>query len=77
MYIFYGDCSDEDVARATSLLVTQALAPTETLVRITAEHFGRVPRVYIECLRDRVISISIQKMMYTATPKQDMMVFGY
>jgi pimeloyl-ACP methyl ester carboxylesterase len=68
--MFYGDCSDEDVARATSLLVPQAHAPMETPVSITAEHFGRVPRVYIECLRDRVISPSIQKMMYTATPCQ-------
>ncbi len=68
--MFYGDCSDEDVARATSLLFPQALAPLATPVRITAEHFGRVPRVYIECLRDRAISPSIQKMMYTATPCQ-------
>ncbi len=44
--IFYGDCSDEDVARATSLLGPQALAPTGTPVGITAEHFGRVPGVY-------------------------------
>ena len=56
-------------------MVPQALAPTGTPIRITAEHFGRMPRVYIECLRDRVISLSIQKMMYTATLKQDMMVF--
>ena len=68
--IFYGDCSDEDVARATSLLVPQALAPFVTPVRITSDHFDRVPRVYIECLRDRTISPSIQKMMYTATPCQ-------
>ncbi len=68
--IFYADCSDEDVARAKSLLVLQAIAPMATPVRITAEHFGRVPRVYIECLRDRTISPSIQKMMYMATPCQ-------
>jgi len=29
-----------------------------------------VPRVYIECLRDRTIAPPIQKMMYTATPCQ-------
>jgi pimeloyl-ACP methyl ester carboxylesterase len=65
--IFYGDCPDEDVARARSLLVNQAIAPMATPVRITAEHFGRVPKVYIECLRDRTISPSMQKMMYAAT----------
>jgi pimeloyl-ACP methyl ester carboxylesterase len=68
--IFYGDCPDEDVARARSLLVPQAIAPMATPVRITAEHFGRVPRVFIECLRDRTITPDIQKMMYTATPCQ-------
>ena len=66
--IFYGDCSDEDVARARSLLVLQAIAPMATPVRISAEQFGRVPRVYIECLRDRTITPCIQKMMYTAMP---------
>jgi len=68
--IFYGDCSDEDVARARSLLVLQAIAPMATPVRISAEQFGRVPRVYIECLRDRTITPCIQKMMYTAMPCQ-------
>jgi len=68
--IFYGDCSDEDVARARSLLVLQAIAPMTTPVRISAEQFGWVPRVYIECLRDRTITPCIQKMMYTAMPCQ-------
>jgi pimeloyl-ACP methyl ester carboxylesterase len=49
---FYGDCSAEDVARAKSLLVPQAAAPFGTPVNTTAENFGRVPRVYIECLQD-------------------------
>jgi pimeloyl-ACP methyl ester carboxylesterase len=68
--IFYGDCPNEDVARARLLLVPQAVAPMATPVRITAEYFGRVPRVYIECLHDRAIPPAIQKRMYTATPCQ-------
>lgn len=67
---FYGDCSDEDTARAKSLLVPQAAAPFATPVHTTAENFGRVPRIYIECLRDRAISPSVQKKMYTALPCQ-------
>jgi pimeloyl-ACP methyl ester carboxylesterase len=67
---FYGDCSAEDVARAKSLLVPQALAPFATPVNTTEENFGRVPRVYIECLQDRAISISLQRRMYTALPCQ-------
>ena len=68
--VFYGDCSDEDVARAKSLLVPQATAPSRTPIHITEENFGRVPRTYIECLRDKAIFPSWQRKMYTATPCQ-------
>ncbi len=68
--VFYGDCSDEDVARARSLLVPQAAAPPAAPMNTTEENFGRIPRVYIECLRDRAISPSVQKRMYTALPCQ-------
>jgi pimeloyl-ACP methyl ester carboxylesterase len=67
---FYGDCSVEDLARAKSLLVPQAAAPFATPVHTTTENFGRVPRIYIECHRDRAISPSAQKRMYTALPCQ-------
>ena len=65
---FYGDCSNEDVARAKSLLTPQAIAPFATPINTTEENFGRVPRVYIECLRDRALSPSVQKKMYTTLP---------
>ncbi len=68
--IFGADCSDEDVEYAKSLLVPEALAPTVTPVHTTVENYSRVPRVYIESLRDRAISPSIQKKMYTALPCQ-------
>jgi pimeloyl-ACP methyl ester carboxylesterase len=66
--VFYGDCSDDDVARAKPLLVPQALAPSATPLSTTEESFGRIPRVYIECLRDRCISPSAQRRMYRALP---------
>ena len=62
---FYADCSDEDVARAKSLLVPQAAAPLGTPVSTTDENFGRIPRVYIECLQDKAVSPFIQKKLYT------------
>lgn len=68
--VFYADCSDEDVARAKSHLVPQATAPFVTPVRTTAENFGLVPRVYIECLGDKAISPAAQKKMYSALPCQ-------
>jgi pimeloyl-ACP methyl ester carboxylesterase len=68
--VFYGDCSDEDVVRAKKLLVPQAAAPFGTPIHVTEKNFGRVPRVYIECLRDKAISPSIQKKMYDTSPCQ-------
>jgi pimeloyl-ACP methyl ester carboxylesterase len=64
--VFYGDCSDKDVERAKSLLVPQAAAPFATRVSTTEENFGRVPRVYISCLRDKAISPAMQEKMYKA-----------
>ncbi|NCJ05142.1 alpha/beta fold hydrolase [Synechococcales cyanobacterium C] len=64
--IGYGDCSDEDMALVRSRLIPQAVAPLVTPVSTTTGNFGRVPRVYIECLRDRTIGPTAQKRMYTA-----------
>jgi len=64
----YGDCSDEDVALAKSLLVPQASAPVAVPATTTEQNFGRVPRVYIECLLDAIITPSRQKEMYTRLP---------
>jgi len=68
--VFYGDCSDEDVALARALLVPLPLAPLETPVQTSAANFGRVPRVYIECLQDWALTPWMQKQLYTAQPCQ-------
>jgi pimeloyl-ACP methyl ester carboxylesterase len=65
---FYGQCSDEDVALAMSLLKPEPLAPLATPTRISAGRFGTVPRVYIECTKDRVISHEAQRQMQSALP---------
>lgn len=56
-------CSEADVKRAKSLLVSQALQPLVTPVHITDENYGNIPRYYIECLRDKAIVISAQRKM--------------
>lgn len=72
--VFYQDCSDDDVARAKSLLVPkEALAPVATPVQTSDENYGRIPRVYIECLRDQTLGPSLQKQMYTVTPCQQVL----
>jgi pimeloyl-ACP methyl ester carboxylesterase len=44
------------------------MAPMATAQSLTAARFGRVPRVYVACLRDRVIDPQLQKAMYQASP---------
>lgn len=39
-----------------------------TPIRITEERFGRVDRVYIECLKDHAIGIATQRRMQSALP---------
>ena len=66
--VFYHDCTDEDVTFARERLVPQAGAPFAAAVSTTEANFGRVPRLYIECLQDRVIPPPSQEQMYTALP---------
>ena len=62
------DCSEEDAERAKARFAPQALAPFATPLSLTEENFGRVPRVYIEALKDRTISPWLQKEMYERMP---------
>ncbi len=71
--IGYADCSDTDMALVRSLLAPQAVAPLATPVTTTAANFGRVPRVYLECLQDYVIGPLTQRKMYTALPCQSVL----
>jgi pimeloyl-ACP methyl ester carboxylesterase len=62
----YADCSDEDLILARFLLTPEPNDPVGTPLETSAENFGRVPRIYIECLKDRAIAPAFQKKMYTA-----------
>lgn len=64
---FYHDCSTQDIVKAKALTRPEPTAGIVTPVRFTAENFGRIPRVYIECLQDRAILPELQKRMYTET----------
>lgn len=66
--VYYNTCSDEDIALARTLLSPEPLAPMLTPIHVTEGNFGRVPRVYIECLRDHAIPPRLQKKMYTESP---------
>jgi pimeloyl-ACP methyl ester carboxylesterase len=67
---FYNDCSAEDVALAKLLLVPQATASLRARLQTSAANFGRIPRVYIECLRDQAHSLAFQRSVYPTFPGQ-------
>lgn len=66
--IFYGQCSEELVVLAQSLLRPEPLAPLATAVRTSPARFGSVPRIYVECTLDRAITHAAQRRMQTALP---------
>jgi hypothetical protein len=68
--LFYGDCTDADVAWCAERLVPQPVQPFTAPVTLTADRFGSVPRTYIECVDDGAISIELQRDMHTASPCQ-------
>lgn len=65
---FYGQSPAEDVALARTLLQPEPLVPLNTPVHLTAARYGSVPRVYIECLQDKAISLSAQRRLHEQTP---------
>ncbi len=66
--IFYGNCSDIDIEFARQSLRPEPLAPLTTPISITEARFGSVERIYIECLRDKAITIHAQREMQRTLP---------
>jgi pimeloyl-ACP methyl ester carboxylesterase len=65
---FYGDCDDATVAYARRRLSPEPLKPLVSKLKVTADGYGNVPRAYIECTRDRTISLAAQRRMQAALP---------
>lgn len=61
---FYADCSDEDAGYAISHMQAQPILPFLTPISISNERYDKVPRVYIECLLDRALPVSVQRAMH-------------
>jgi pimeloyl-ACP methyl ester carboxylesterase len=62
----YGDCSEEDFNLAVASLRLEPNGPLVTPLNLTEENYGRIPRVYISCLKDRGLTPELQKKMYMA-----------
>lgn len=60
--LFYHDCPEREQHRAQRLLCPQALEPLETPIHLT-DRFARVPKAYIACTADRVLSPALQTRM--------------
>jgi pimeloyl-ACP methyl ester carboxylesterase len=66
--VFYHDCTEEDAWAGIARTQPEPLAPLATPVRVSAQRFGRVPRVYVQTLNDRVVSPALQQQMIAALP---------
>ena len=64
----YADCGDEIVELANALLEAEPNWAGFEPLRITPARYGRVPKVYIECLQDRAVTLSLQRRMQRDTP---------
>ena len=65
---FYGECSDSDADWAISQLTPEPLKPLASVLDVTMERFGSVPRAYIETTRDRAVTLEAQRRMQAALP---------
>ena len=50
------------------MLVPQPSGPLMAPMNTTEENFGRVPRVYIECLQDGALGLAYQRDMQSNLP---------
>lgn len=65
---FYGDCDPETAALAEAQLSPEPLKPLVTALKISDTRFGAVSRAYIECTRDRTLTLGAQRRMQAVLP---------
>lgn len=67
------DCSARDVSFLAANLVPESTSPALAPIHWSKERFGAVPRYYVECSRDRIISPQAQRRMRLSVPCSDVM----
>lgn len=65
---FLHDCSPAEAAAAADYLTPQPERGRAVRARLTAERFGRVPRLYIETEADRSVVLPCQRRMQALVP---------
>ena len=69
--LLYHDCPLEDVTWAQSLLCPEPNpGRIFTQLHLTTGNYGRIPKVYIQTLQDRIIPSGYQEEMYRSIPFQ-------
>lgn len=66
--LFYDNCTNEIVSEIEKKLSPQPLLPYIAKIEIKDENYGKIPRYYIETLKDNALSIETQRQMYTNVP---------
>ncbi|ARR55833.1 alpha/beta hydrolase [Rhizorhabdus wittichii DC-6] len=69
--LFYADCPDDVAAAAIEALVPTDLGYLAQPVTLSADRFGRIPKTYVHCLRDRAIEMEAQISFRSASPGID------
>ncbi len=64
----YHDCPSEITRLAEALLEAEANWPGFAPLRLQRERFGSVPKIYVECLQDRAVTLPLQRRMLGETP---------
>lgn len=66
--VFYSGTPSEWATRAASLLTPEPPQVFSVPLNLTEEHYGSVPRAYIECSEDHAIPIHAQRAMQERQP---------
>ena len=66
--VFYNTSPPALVARAADLSGPEPMASFTTPLQVSEERWGRVPRDYIHCTKDRAIAPQLQRLMVEALP---------
>lgn len=66
--VFFQDCAEADARAAAARLTPQPERGRAVTARLTPERFGRVPRLYVECLEDRAVIPALQRRMGALVP---------
>ena len=64
----YDGCPEALTDAAVDRLGPEPLQPMGAQVRLTVERFGSVERVYALCLRDRIVTPTLQRQLVAAQP---------